>query len=176
MKIMRLFAAILVYVSLVTIGITVNPSHAEAQTCKKGNTGKIIGGVFGAVAGGVLGSKIDKKGSTGTIVGALVGAFAGSQIGKKLDKCQQEAVATSAQESIETNKYGRESRRPVKDPYGDGSIGYTETVSRTSENGVECRIQRTVVVDPATGEDIIQPIKQCRTGPNGGFQPSVANV
>ncbi len=53
------------------------------------NTGKI----FGGIAGAVIGSNISKDRKTGAVVGALAGSYIGGNIGKDIDKENQERIA-----------------------------------------------------------------------------------
>ena len=56
------------------------------ENCKRSDTeNQVLGGVIGAVAGGVLGSQVAGNGarSEGSALGAVIGAVAGSQIANK---------------------------------------------------------------------------------------------
>ena len=62
------------------IGSTVGAGTAEAHRCAymTKTAGAVVGGVGGAVLGGIL-----TKGSTGPIIGAAGGAIAGHEIARK---------------------------------------------------------------------------------------------
>ncbi|MCJ2183260.1 glycine zipper 2TM domain-containing protein [Novosphingobium sp. 1949] len=171
MTLVKYTLAILLIAAAGLSGLTARPAHAAG--CEKGNTGKILGGIAGGIAGGILGNKI-ARGKAGTIVGALVGVIAGTQIGKKLDRCQQEEVAKASKASLDTNRFGKDSQKPVIDPATGERIGTVETVRADTASTYECRVQRITVRDPATGEEMVEPIKQCRSGKNGAFEPVAA--
>ncbi len=79
--------------SLFTAGIALailTPSVAMAQDdgCRRDSSGRIIGTVAGAGAGGLLGNVIAGRGdkTEGTIIGAVVGAVIGNQVTKSSDR------------------------------------------------------------------------------------------
>jgi uncharacterized protein YcfJ len=61
-------------------------SNSAYENCKRSDTeNQILGGVIGAISGGVLGSQVAGNGARteGSALGAVVGAVAGSQIANK---------------------------------------------------------------------------------------------
>lgn len=68
-----------------------------------------VGATVGAVAGGVLGNRLDKKNRTrGTIIGAAAGAAAGGGIGYMMDRqeaeLREQLVAERAQHAVEIER------------------------------------------------------------------------
>lgn len=94
------------FVAAVTFGL---PAAAQAQTysssaqhyenCKKSDTSnQIVGGLLGAVAGGVFGSQVSGNGarSEGSAIGAVLGAAAGAGIAGDKRNCRQESAQVYA--------------------------------------------------------------------------------
>ena len=144
---------------------------ANAKPCKSGNTGKVLGGILGGIAGGVLGNKTDggEKRGFGTVVGALAGALAGSQLGKMLDKCEQEEVNRATMASLDSDEVGSKSRRTWQSPSRSNVNGAVQVRSAKRENGVACKTTDVFATDPASGAEVVQPVKYCRTAANGGW-------
>ncbi len=73
--------------------------NALYDDCKRSDTNnQVIGGLLGAVAGGVIGSQIAGRGDRkeGTVIGGVLGSVAGVGIGNDQRHCTQEAIQTSA--------------------------------------------------------------------------------
>ena len=75
-----MFRSAIALAALALIGSTVGAGSAEARRCAYLNKteGAVVGGVGGAVLGGIL-----THGSTGPILGAAGGAIAGHEIARK---------------------------------------------------------------------------------------------
>lgn len=136
-------------------------SMTACQTLQDNGTKQNIGGLTGAVAGGLLGSQIGggsgKYWTTGA--GVLLGALVGSEIGASLDKAdmayaqqaQNRAYAAPVGETISWNN-------PQSGNYGT----YTATNEGRSSSGRYCReYQQTIVVggrqETAYGQACQQP-------------------
>ncbi len=95
-------------------------------------------GLTGAVAGGVLGSKIGKgSGNTAAIIGgAILGGLMGTEVGKSLDKNDVMYHRRTQSDALEHNRVGTTSSWKNPDTGASGSI----TPTRTYEsNGRYCR-------------------------------------
>ena len=95
---------ILLAASLVALALPLAaPQTADAASCSsRKQTGTVIGGLGGALAGKVIGG-----GTTGLVVGGLGGAVAGHEIGRA--GCKDRRVARST-------TYRREYREPAPAP------------------------------------------------------------
>lgn len=122
-------------------------SMSACETLQNNGTKQNIGGVTGAVAGGLLGSQVGKGSGQlwATGAGVLLGALVGSEIGASLDKADL-AYANQAQQ--------RAYRAPVgetiawNNPESGNSGTYTPTRDGTSNSGRYCReYQQTITVD-----------------------------
>ena len=91
--------AILVLASSLTLGACANIQNPWANQ-GVGNK-QAIGGLAGAIAGGIAGSNIgDGRGQLiATGAGALLGAFVGSEIGKSLDRADQAYHSQATQQA-----------------------------------------------------------------------------
>lgn len=68
--------------SLVCVGLAICPSTASAQNTQRG---AILGGLGGAVVGGLIGDHNDKAGA-GAAIGGAIGAVSGAVLGNARDK------------------------------------------------------------------------------------------
>lgn len=78
-------------------------SNASYENCKRSDTdNQILGGVIGAVTGGVFGSQVAGNGarSEGSALGAVIGAVAGSQIANKDCRSRSGYPAASPQGKV----------------------------------------------------------------------------
>lgn len=87
-KIKTLSAAALALAVIATPSLAAANSYSNSayENCKRSDTGnQVLGGVLGAVAGGVFGSQVAGNGARteGSAIGAVLGGFAGSQIANK---------------------------------------------------------------------------------------------
>lgn len=95
-------------------------------------------GVTGAVAGGVLGSKVGRgSGNTAAIIGgAILGGMIGGEVGKSLDKADMAYHNKTQSQALEYNRVGTTSS--WKNP--DSGASGTFTPTKTSESsGRYCR-------------------------------------
>ena len=87
-KMTTLSAAALALAVIATPSLAAANSYSSTayEACKRSDTGnQVLGGVLGAVAGGVFGSQVAGNGarSEGSAIGAVLGGLAGSQIANK---------------------------------------------------------------------------------------------
>ena len=87
-KMKTLSAAALALAAIATPSFAAANSYSNTayETCKRSDTeNQVLGGVLGAVAGGVFGSQVAGNGARteGSALGAVLGAVAGSQIANK---------------------------------------------------------------------------------------------
>jgi surface antigen len=113
-------------------------------------TKQAVGGLGGAVLGGLLGSQIG--GGSGQLwatgAGAVLGALAGSEIGKSLDRADQAYMAQTTQASLEHTRSGETSTWRNPDSGHTGTVTPTETYQR---NGTYCReFQQSVTIGGET--------------------------
>ena len=122
--------------------------YSPHQACKKKEDKKqIIGGLLGAVAGGVLGSQVSGNGARteGSAIGAVVGGLAGAGIADKTIDCDP---------SYPTSSYGERTYQPTS--YGQSgyqSSGY-QNVGYQSQNQYQDRVtvsNHPVYSDPTYG-------------------------
>lgn len=110
-------------------------------------TKQTIGGLGGAVLGGLLGSQIG--GGSGRLVavgaGAVLGGLLGSSIGKSLDDTDKLMMERTTQASLEHVQTGQTSTWSNPDSGHEGTVTPTKTYQKPS--GEYCReYQQTVVV------------------------------
>lgn len=87
-KMKTLSAAALALAVIATPSLAAANSYSSTayEACKRSDTGnQVLGGVLGAVAGGVFGSQVAGNGARteGSAIGAVLGGLAGSQIANK---------------------------------------------------------------------------------------------
>lgn len=136
-----------------------NNYHSTAyENCKRSDTeNQVLGGVLGAVAGGVFGSQVAGNGARteGSALGAVIGAVAGSQI---VDKdCKKRAY------------YNGNDYRPAKTYRSSGyNSGYTtRPVVTTSHHPIVTTTHRPVVT--TVHHPVRQPSYHGSRGYNQGY-------
>jgi surface antigen len=110
-----------------------------------------IGTVLGAATGALVGAQFGKgKGQlVGVAAGTLLGAFIGSEIGKSLDKADQEYMARTNQQALETNRSGTTSTWRNPDSGHSGTI--TPEPGYVNNDGLNCReYTQTITVEGRT--------------------------
>ncbi|RVU33841.1 glycine zipper 2TM domain-containing protein [Hwanghaeella grinnelliae] len=122
---------------------------ASLLTACEANQGtkQTIGGLGGAVLGGLLGSQIG--GGSGRLVavgaGAVLGGLVGSSIGKSLDETDKLMMERTTQASLEHVQSGQTSTWSNPDSGHQGTVTPTKTYQEPS--GQYCReYQQTVTV------------------------------
>lgn len=118
---------------------------AACQTDR--GTKETIGGLGGAVLGGLLGSKVG--GGSGRLVavgaGAVIGGLLGSNIGKSLDDVDKLNMERTTQATLEHVKTGETSSWSNPDSGNSGTVTPTNTYQQS--NGEYCReYQQTIDV------------------------------
>lgn len=123
--------------------------YSPHQACKKKEDKKqIIGGLLGAVAGGVLGSQVSGNGARteGSAIGAVVGGLAGAGIADKTIDCDP---------SYPTSSYGEGTYQPTSYGHSTGySSGGYQNVGYSSQNQYQDRVtvsNHPVYSDPTYG-------------------------
>lgn len=93
---------------ILALSLVVSVALSGCQTLDNMNIDKeSIGGVFGAITGGIIGSNVGKgKGQLVAVgIGTLVGGLVGSEVGKSLDKADM-AYANRANEQAHVAPIG----------------------------------------------------------------------
>ncbi|HYD98228.1 MAG TPA: RT0821/Lpp0805 family surface protein [Alphaproteobacteria bacterium] len=125
-------------------------------------TKQTIGGLGGAVAGGLAGSQIG--GGTGRLVatgiGAALGGLLGSEVGKSLDRADQGYLGNTTQQALETGQTNSSYQWRNPDSGNSGTVTPVRTYEQPG--GQVCReFQQTVFVggrsEAATGTACRQP-------------------
>lgn len=157
--------------ALVTLAAAPTPAYAQEDYCKKGNTGKTIGRIAGGIGGALLGRTIDSEGdrTLGTIIGGAAGVFIGGAIGGAFDKCEQQKIAETTQQTLDsppdqevTKTWTSETRKDaggtvVAQPMEvDDSGRQCRTVTRVNYiDGEEIQDSPTYCKDPATSQWVL---------------------
>lgn len=77
--------------SLLTVMLVATTAFAQVDDHQKAKRGAVIGGVIGAIAGGVISNnRQGHSGKRGAIVGAVAGTAAGAIVGAMMDKQERE--------------------------------------------------------------------------------------
>lgn len=77
--------------SLLTVLMVASTAFAQVDDHQKAKRGAVIGGVIGAIAGGVISNNREgHSGKRGAIVGAVAGTAAGAIVGAMMDKQERE--------------------------------------------------------------------------------------
>ena len=129
-----------------------------AQDGKKERSGRVVGGILGAVAGAALG------GSDHRAVGAVLGAVAGSMIGGSVGKSMDAKDRQKAERALEHNQTGQASA--WKNP--DTGNSFRVTPVRTYQSagtGLSCREYKTEAIVDGRREVIHG--RACRTASGG---------
>jgi surface antigen len=107
------------------------------SACQTSN--ETVGGVGGAILGGVLGAQVGK--GTGQLVavgaGAVLGGLLGSQVGRSLDEADKQKMATTTQTALESEPDRSTSTWVNPNTGHSGSITPQETYRTNS--GQYCR-------------------------------------
>lgn len=117
------------------------------ETIQNSGTKQTVGGVTGAVAGGLLGSQVGSGSGRlwATGAGVLLGALVGSEIGSSLDKADL-AYAQRAQHRAYSAPIGE--TVTWSNPESGNRGTYTPTREGTSSTGRYCReYSQTIYVD-----------------------------
>lgn len=107
-----------------------------------------LGGIGGAVLGGLLGAQVGKgEGQLwATGAGVLLGAVLGSQVGRTLDMQDRAMMNRTTQASLEHTQTGTVSTWANPDSGHTGSVAPTRTYQRS--DGTYCRdFTQTVTID-----------------------------
>ncbi|MES2729242.1 MAG: RT0821/Lpp0805 family surface protein [Pseudomonadota bacterium] len=115
--------------------------------CETGGTKQTVGGLTGAVAGGLLGAQIgDGRGQiAAAAIGTLLGAMAGSEIGKSLDKADL-AYANQSLNQAHNTPMGQTIN--WNNPQSGHAGSYTPVNDGYSNTGSYCRqYKQTVTID-----------------------------
>lgn len=116
-----------------------------ASACAQQGTKQTVGGLGGAVLGGLLGSQVG--GGSGRLwatgAGVLLGAIVGSEIGRGLDEVDKQQMAQTTEASLEHTKTGATSTWSNPDSGNSGSVTPTKTYQASS--GEYCREYRQTV-------------------------------
>lgn len=123
-KMKTLSAAALALAVIATPSLAAANSYSSTayEACKRSDTGnQVLGGVLGAVAGGVFGSQVAGNGARteGSAIGAVLGGLAGSQIANK--------------DCSTSTAYRNEGSRSTAPVYSSG--GYTTSAPVYSSGG-----------------------------------------
>jgi surface antigen len=120
---------------------------ADQGVGPKQGVGTLLGAGTGALVGSQFGSGSGKLAATA--VGTLVGAYLGSEAGKSLDRADQNYLARTTQQSLETAPTGRSTSWQNPDSGNSGTI--TPTKTYVNSTGQNCReFQQTIVVGGKT--------------------------
>lgn len=133
-----------------------------------GGTKQTVGGLAGAVGGGLLGAQIgDGSGQiAAAAVGTLLGAMIGSEIGKSLDKADL-AYANQSFNKAHTAPMGQ--TISWNNPQSGNAGTYTPVNDGYSNNGAYCRqYKQTVTID---GRQEVAYGTACKN-PDGTWQVS----
>ena len=77
--------------SLLTVAMVATTAFAQVDEHQKAKRGAVLGGVIGAIAGGVISNNREgHSGKRGAIVGAVAGTAAGAIVGAMMDKQERE--------------------------------------------------------------------------------------
>ncbi len=116
-----------------------------ASACAQQGTKQTVGGLGGAVLGGLLGSQVG--GGSGRLwatgAGVLLGAIVGSEIGRGLDEVDKQQMAQTTEASLEHTKTGATSTWSNPDTGNSGTVTPTNTYQASS--GEYCREYRQTV-------------------------------
>lgn len=119
---------------------------AGCESFQGAGTKQTVGGVGGAVLGGVLGSKVGKGSGQlwATGVGVLLGTLVGSEVGKSLDKADM-VYANRANDQAHSAPIGKEISWNNPESGNSGSVVTTRD-GRDSNNRYCREYQQTIYV------------------------------
>ena len=123
--------------------------------CQSGGQKETVGGILGAVGGGLLGSQVG--GGKGRLVAVGIGAVAGSMLGRSvgadLDELDRMKAAKTTQDSLEYGKTGTTSTWSNPDSGNSGSVTPSRSYQTTEDQ--PCReYTSTVTIDGKTEEAV----------------------
>jgi surface antigen len=97
-----------------------------------------VGGIGGAVAGGLVGSQVGSGSGrlVATGVGAALGGLLGSEIGRSLDNADRAALSQRTQYALETQQSGVQTQWRNPD---SGNSGYITPYPAYQREGATCR-------------------------------------
>jgi outer membrane lipoprotein SlyB len=88
-------------VAVVSIGLVLTPGCVNPNgTQNNTGTGALLGGAFGAVAGGLAGGR--HHAAEGVLIGAAAGAITGGLIGHMIDRDQQQRLQQQSPQTLQT--------------------------------------------------------------------------
>ena len=157
---MKKFLALAILASFLTAACANNDGTYGAAGTSSALNKQNIGGVGGALAGGLLGAQVG--GGSGRLwttgAGVLLGALAGSEIGKSLDRADQTYMSQS---------YSKAMTAPVgqnitwSNPESGNSGNYVTTRTGTASNGRVCReYHQTIIVGGKSQQGVGQACQQ----------------
>jgi len=117
-----------------------NRYYNPGQECRKQEgDAKLVGGLLGAVAGGVLGSQVSGNGARteGSVIGALLGGLAGAGIADESVDCNKKRRQRNTSTYYSGQTYGRSA--PVR---------YTRTVTRDRTYNPTRRVRHSRAYSP----------------------------
>jgi surface antigen len=151
--------------TIVVTGCDSMGQHEQQMTAAGCVTGALGGGLLGLVGGHGSGQAI----ALGTGAGLLTGCAAGNIIGKQLDERDRRVAEAATLAALNAPP----ARHPVahtwRSDHGTGNHG-TVVVQSTmrSAGGGECKQVNEVAY--IQSEEVNQPVKYCRSGPEGDWK------
>ena len=148
------------YVAMIVVATVFLLSASCAEDGTKERSGRVVGGILGAVAGAALGGKDNRA------AGALIGAVAGSLIGGGVGKSMDAKDRRKAQSALEHNQTGQTTAWRNPDTGNSFRVTPVRTY-RSVRAGLACREYKTeAIVD---GQREVIHGRACRTA-NGGWK------
>jgi len=165
----RNFASI---VSLTCAGLAFCPSFASAQNTQRG---AVLGGLGGAVVGGLIGDHNDKAGA-GAAIGGAIGAVSGAVLGNARDKevnAQQQRQRYYAQQRVYTQQQQQyvqvQSAVSINDVISMSRSGLSDSVviNQIQTRGVQQQLQVSDIISmhqQGVSEIVIGSMQNARVG------------
>ncbi len=158
---------------------TPQASHAQVQT-KRGAT---MGGLAGAVVGGLIGSKNHNAGA-GAAIGGVVGAVSGGLLGNAADKqnaIDQQRYAYAQQQQQQRNFQATQSAVSVADVVSMSRSGLAKSVivNQIQQRGVQQKLQVADIIalhQQGVSENVITSMQRAPTGVQQIARPPQAVV
>jgi surface antigen len=159
----------MVCTTLITTSCDTMGPHEQEMTALGCATGAIGGGLLGLVAGHGSGTGA----AVGVGAGLLAGCAAGNIIGRQLDERDRQAAEAATLAALNAPP----TRRPVAhtwhSDHGTGNRGSVVVQSTTRPaGGGECKQVNEVAY--IQGQEVNQPMKYCRSGPDGEWAQAQA--
>jgi len=159
----------MVCATLVTTSCDTMGPHEQQMTALGCATGAIGGGLLGLVAGHGSGTGA----AVGVGAGLLAGCAAGNIIGRQLDERDRQAAEAATLAALDAPP----ARRPVAhrwySNHGTGNHGSVVVQSTTrTASGSECKQVNEVAY--IQGQEVNQPMKYCRSGPDAEWTQASA--